>query len=371
MKIQFHNPGRTYQAHRREIDAAVARVLSSGRYILGAEVEQFESEFAQYTGTKHAVGVASGTDALVVALRALEIGIGDEVVMAANAGGYATTACVLVGATPVYADVIEPDFTLDPQSVERMTTEKTKAIIATHLYGSMCDVVGLQELTRRNEISLIEDCAQSHGATLSGKRAGSFGDVATFSFYPTKNLGALGDGGMVVCQGQGLADELFSLRQYGWSSKYTVKTAGGMNTRLDPIQAAILRTRLPHLDDNNARRRQLADLYAQRLSPLGLEMVRAEGEAFVGHLCVVRSDARDSLKHKLTESKIGTDIHYPILDPDQPGWANIGWRSDDLPVSRLATKRILSLPMYPELTIDEVNAVCDAIELIVSEDAIA
>jgi dTDP-4-amino-4,6-dideoxygalactose transaminase len=361
MAIPFHSPIRAYETDRSEIDAAVSRVLASGRYILGPEVERFEDEFANYLGVSEAVGVASGTDALVLALRAARVEPGDEVITAPNAGGYTASACCLIGARPVFADVDATTLTIDPTSVERLLGSKTRCVVATHLYGSMADVTRLSSLTRERGIALVEDCAQAHGARFEGRAAGSFGELATFSFYPTKNLGALGDGGAVVSRDEGLGEVLRELRQYGWRPKYDVQRLGGTNSRLDPIQAAILRVRLPRLDDRNARRRELADRYEDRLAQSGLSICRTPGDTFVGHLLVVQSQARDALKAALDAQDVGTEIHFPLLDCDQAAWKGLGWRSDALPAARMAVGRILSLPLYPELTEAEVDEVCDAV----------
>lgn len=371
MAVAFHSPVRAYEAQRADIEAAVSRVLANGRYVLGPEVESFEAEFSEYTGVRHAVGVASGTDALTLALKAAGVKPGDEVITAANAGGYTTTACILAGASPVFADVRHSDLTLDPLSAAKAVSPRTKAVIATHLYGSLADVYALRALADRHGLVFIEDCAQSHGATLGGRRAGSFGDLAAFSFYPTKNLGGLGDGGAVVCHSDVHAEELRSLRQYGWSSKYRVSRPGGMNSRLDPVQAAVLALRLRCLDQKNARRRELFERYERALSPAGLRFGRAAGDAFVGHLCVVRVSWRDAFRVALDIKGIGTDIHYPILDCDQPAWRELGWRAVDLSVSREATGSALSLPLYPEMTDVEVEEVIDAVLSIVDATGIA
>ncbi len=361
MNVPFHSPIRGYLSDQAEIDQAVRRVLGSGRYILGPEVEHFEAAFAGHVGVSHAVGVASGTDALVLALRGAGVGPGDEVITAANAGGYATAACVLVGAGPVFADVKPDDLTIDPVSVERMLSDRTRAVVATHLYGSLADVCALRALADRHGLVLIEDCAQAHGAALDGRRAGSFGDLAAFSFYPTKNLGALGDGGAVVCSDERLARRVRELRQYGWGAKYEVRTPGGMNSRLDPLQAAVLSVRLPRLDERNGRRRAIFGRYRAALASDAIRFVPDAGGAFVGHLCVIRCVGRDALRVGLEVMGIGTDIHYPVLDCDQPAWRGMGWRSDDLSVSRAAVPSLLSLPLYPEMTDDEVDAVCEAV----------
>ena len=243
--------------------AAMQRVVSSGWFVLGPEVRAFEEEFAAYCGTRHCVGVASGTDALELLLRALEVGPQDEVVAAPNAGMYSTTAILAVGATPVYADVDPATLTLSPQGVDPHITPRTKVVIATHLFGRMADVSGLRALAEKHGVALVEDCAQCHGASLNGKRAGSWGDGATFSFYPTKNLGALGDAGAVVTSDVALARRVRNLRQYGWHDKYIVSDRGGRNSRLDELQAALLRVKLGFLERWNAQRKAIAKCYSQ------------------------------------------------------------------------------------------------------------
>lgn len=362
MPVPFHSPLRAYLQDQDAIDAAIASVLTSGRYILGETVERFESEFSTYIGVPHVIGVASGTDALMIALRAAGVGPGDEVVTVANAGGYTTTACSLIGADPVYVDVEAKSLTMCPASLERMIGPRVRAVVVTHLYGSLASIESLSSIARRRGVMLIEDCAQAHGAESNGQQAGSFGDLATFSFYPTKNLGGLGDGGAVVCRENALAERVRQLRQYGWRHKYKVEQLHATNSRLDALQAAVLSVRLSQLDGRNQRRRNLVERYERQLSPCGVRFTHARGSRYVGHLMVVRLPRRDAIRMRLEVGGIGTDVHYPILDIDQPAWSVLGWRSDELPVSRAAATEIISLPLFPELTDEEVDEVCGAVE---------
>jgi len=361
MNIPMNDLRRAYQADAVEIDAAVDRVVSSGWYALGPEVQSFESDFAKYCGVNHAIGVGNGTDALVLSLQCLGIGPGDEVITAPNAGGYSSAAIYAVGATPVYADIDPITLTIDPTSAASLVTPAVKAIIATHLFGSLADVTALRTIADESGTKLVEDCAQAHGATLNGVKAGAFGDVATFSFYPSKNLGAIGDAGAVVTSDDDLAKAIGQLRQYGWDQKYTVARPGGGNSRLDPIQAAVLQARLSRLDERNARRRELVSQYAEALGPLGMPIYRSQGDSYVGHLCVTSHPQRDDLRKHLADSGIATDIHYPILDPDQPGWQGFKSRSDGLPVSKQMGQNILSLPMFPEMSDEEHRYVCQSV----------
>ncbi len=275
---------------------AVERVVNSGWFVLGPEAHAFEEEFASYCGARHCVGVASGTDALELLLRALEAGPGDEVITAANAGMYSTTAILAVGATPVYADVDPVTLTLSPQSVEGRITSRTRVVMATHLYGRMAHMAGLRTLTERGGLALLEDCAQSHGASLNGRRAGSWGDGAGFSFYPTKNLGALGDAGAVVTSDAALARRVKSLREYGWRDKYIVSDRGGGNSRLDELQAALLRVKLGFLDRWNAQRKAIAQCYNATLEHPEIVTPPVDGDDYVAHLYVARTRRRGALR---------------------------------------------------------------------------
>jgi len=358
MSVNFNEPKRSYLRHQDEIDAAIARVLDSGYYIFGEEVLNFERQFADYCGVAHCIGVASGTDALLIALLAADVGPGSEVITAGNAGGYASVSCMLIGAVPVYVDVEPQTLVLDPARVAAAITDRTRVIIATHLYGNMVDMQPLQSLADEHGIMLVEDCAQAHGAERDGQRAGSCGDIGIFSFYPTKNLGALGDGGVLVCSDDDLACKIRELRQYGWREKYTIERPYGVNSRLDPIQAAVLAVKLPYLDAANERRRQIVKSYQAALDGSNLRFCHRIDASYAAHLCVLRHPQRDAIRTALGNARIGTDIHYPVPDFDQPGLQKMKFRKQSVPVSQQACREIFSLPLYAELTDAEVAEVC-------------
>jgi dTDP-3-amino-2,3,6-trideoxy-4-keto-D-glucose/dTDP-3-amino-3,4,6-trideoxy-alpha-D-glucose/dTDP-2,6-dideoxy-D-kanosamine transaminase len=358
-QIALNDLARHVSTQREALMDAMTRVLDRGWFVLGPELEAFESEFAAYCGMPHAIGVANGTDAIELALRALGIGAGDEVILAANAGMYSTTALRAIGITPVFADVDDRHLVLDAACVDAALTPRTRAVIATHLYGRMADITSLRALADRAGIALIEDCAQAHGARQQGRLAGSLGDAACFSFYPTKNLGALGDAGLVACRDASVAQRVRRLRQYGWDQKYVAIDGPARNSRLDELQAAILRVVLPLLDGWNARRRQIARHYAAIEHP-ALRHPDVDGEDYVAHLYVVRTHARDSLRQHLASHGIASDIHYPLLDTQQPVLRGLVADSA-LPISAAAANQVLSLPCYPELTDAEVQRVCAAL----------
>lgn len=304
------------------------------------------------------MGVANGTDAIELGLRALGIHAGDEVVIAANAGMYAATALHAIGASARYADVDATHLVLDPDAVASAITPRTQAIVVTHLYGRMADMTRFRALADRKKLMLFEDCAQAHGARHANRRAGAWGDAASFSFYPTKNLGALGDGGLVTTREANVAARLKRLRQYGWEKKYVVVDGPSRNSRLDEMQAAVLSAKLPLLDGWNSRRREIAKRYAAT-SHAHLQHPDVEGDDYVAHLYVVRSHARDSLRKHLQNSGIGSEIHYPLLDTQQPISQSAG--PVCLPVSERAAQEILSLPCYPELSDAEISHVCNTL----------
>jgi aminotransferase EvaB len=357
--IALNDLARHTHGLREPLLAAMTRVCDRGWFILGPELDAFEREFAAYCGVAHAVGVANGTDAIELALRALGIGAGDEVIVAANAGMYSSTALRSINAMPVFADADERHLNLNPAAVEAAITPRVRALIVTHLYGRMADLPSLCTVADRHGIALVEDCAQAHGASIAGRRAGSWGDAASFSFYPTKNLGALGDGGMVTCRDEAVAARVRRLRQYGWESKYVAVEGPARNSRLDEIQAAVLRAKLPLLDRWNQRRRAIAVAYAAIEHP-ALRHPDVSGDDYVAHLYVVRSAERESLKQHLAANAIATDIHYPLLDTQQPALKGIV-TATPLPVSEAAAQQVLSLPCYPELADIEVQRVCAAL----------
>jgi dTDP-4-amino-4,6-dideoxygalactose transaminase len=343
------------------LNATLARVLESGRYVLGPEHDQFEVELARYLGATHCVGVASGTDALGIALVAVGCAPGDEVVTAANAGFYSSAAAHAAGLRVRYADVAPETLTLSAGTVEQALTRETRAVVVTHLYGLLADIGAIVELCRSHGVAVVEDCAQAAGARRGARSAGTFGDAAAFSFYPTKNLGALGDGGAVVTEDDAVAAHARSLRQYGWEAKYRVVRPGGRNSRLDELQAAILRTRLPHLDPWNERRRSIAARYSGALSVDAGRLVSLAGDEYVAHLAVVVAVDRDDVRSRLQAADVGTDVHYPIPDHRQPVWggALVDFR---LPVTEHAAEHVLTLPCFPELTDNEVARVCEALD---------
>lgn len=340
-----------------DVRLAVERVIDRGWYVLGSECADFEKAFADYCGVQYCVGVANGTDALELAFRALGIGRGTRVATVANAGFYATAALRIVGAQPVFVDV-ETDSKLMDLGLLRRVTEAgdVEAIVVTHLFGLMHDVLALEGLARRAGIPLIEDCAQAHGARRAGVKAGSRGDIGCFSFYPTKNLGGIGDGGAVVTSNRDLFERLKSLRQYGWEVKYRVTGLGGRNSRLDEIQAAVLNAKLPCLDGWNARRRDIATRYSSAIHHPRITCPPVRGEEYVAHLYVITCRERVDLQNHLAAAGISSDIHYPLPDHLQPVMNGIS-HLPHLPVTEQLADHILTLPCFPELTDAEVDQI--------------
>jgi dTDP-4-amino-4,6-dideoxygalactose transaminase len=347
---------------RAELAAVATEVIDSGYYVLGPGVAAFEQAFADYCGVAHCVGTANGTDALELALRALQIGAGDKVAVVANAAMYSTTATLAVGAEPVFVDVLPGVATMDPARLTRALDADPgiRAVIATHLYGRLADVEAIGALCRARGLRWIEDCAQAHGARgPGGGRAGSYADLGTYSFYPTKNLGALGDGGAIAGDDDALVERAKRLRQYGWSAKYLNVDAGGRNSRLDELQARLMLAMLPHLEGWNARRREVANAYSARIRNEAIEVTAPAGEDFVAHLYVVRCDRRDALRAHLTAQGIQSDVHYPLPDHRQPCHQG-RFEAVPLPVTDAEALRVLSLPCFPELEDAEVERVIDA-----------
>jgi len=345
---------------RAPLEAAFQRVLASGRFIMGAEHDGFEAEFATYCGVRHALGVANGTDALEIALRACGCEPGDEVILAPNAGFYAATACLAIGLVPVFADVELDHLTLSAASAAQALSSRTRAVVVTHLYGSTADVAAFRKAFAGRGVSLIEDCAQAHGAMRDDQRAGALGDVAAFSFYPTKNLGALGDGGAVTTSTDDIAERARRLRQYGWTRRYATGDRSGRNSRLDELQAAFLRVRLRVLDAANVRRRAIAERYRAAL-PAGMKLVNRTDQAGVSHLCVVRHPERAQLERHLEELGVASAVHFPVLDTAQEALPRGGFRSMPLPVCEAAQPEILTLPCFPSMTEEETEHVAGAL----------
>lgn len=353
--------GRHTQSIQSALGAAIERVLHSGWFVLGPEVKAFEEEFAAYCGTQHCVSLANGTDALELALRALDIGTGKTVLTVANAGMYGTAAILATGAMPVYADILPDTLLMDVADLQRiMNSQPVDAVIVTHLYGLLADVPKIVRLAHARNIPVIEDCAQAHGAMLNERKAGAFGDIGCFSFYPTKNLGALGDGGAIVTGRADLADKVCRLRQYGWNGKYRADLAGGRNSRLDEMQAAVLRIMLPMLDQWNERRREIATRYTGKISHSAVITPAVHAEEYVAHLYVIQTARRDSLKQHLAEAGIPSDIHYPVPDYAQTSCRHL-FAGIDRPVTSQACAKVLTLPCFPEMSDDEADMVIDRI----------
>jgi dTDP-4-amino-4,6-dideoxygalactose transaminase len=359
--IPFNDLSRGVSELRQEVDAALARVLESGWFVLGGEGRAFEEDFAAATGSAHAVGVGSGTDAIELALRALGLGPGDEVVTQANTCVPTVSAIERAGATPVLCDVEAEAGTMDPDSLKGALGPKTRAVVPVHLYGQCADTEAIVDLCSGHGIAVVEDCAQAVLADLRGHPAGTVGTLGCFSFYPTKNLAALGDGGAVITNDADLDERLRLVRQYGQTDRYHHVTEG-VNSRLDEVQAAILRTRLPHVPRWNARRAEIADAYAEALagSPVRA-LVRLADRRHVFHLFVVEAPDRDALRAHLGDAGIGTLIHYPTPVHGHPPYRRLANGPVPLSVSERLCDRILSLPIYPELSDEEVAHVAEAL----------
>lgn len=361
--VRVNDLARHVKLLQERLSQVAGQVISSGYFVLGPRTNAFESAFASYCGIAEVVGVANGTDALELALRALGVTRGDTVVMVANAGMYGATATLACGAIPLYVDVDASSATMDPACLAHALQHaepKPAAAIVTHLYGRLADMPRLVSVASAYGVPVIEDCAQAHGARGSdGRRAGSYGNMACFSFYPTKNLGALGDGGAVGTNDPELAGRVRQLRQYGWSAKYRNELAGGRNSRLDEMQAAFLSTMLPLLDGWNARRREIAAAYSRGIVHPCIHVPDVAGEEYVGHLYVVRTEYRASLQAHLARLHVASEVHYPIADTHQTLMARMEG-VPVLPVTYALCNSVLSLPCFPELEDAEVARVIDA-----------
>ena len=357
--IPLNDLTRGFDFHQEEVSNALLRVARSGWYVQGPEHDAFQDEFATFIGVGHCVGVGNGTDALELAIRAIGVGREGSVLTAANAGGYTTTAALRAGRRVVFADVDPEHLCLTRESIESRL-DGVAICVVTHLYGRMAPVEEIVELCHSRGISVIEDCAQSIGAERAGRRAGSIGDVATFSFYPTKNLGALGDAGAVVTSDAEVANLLIKLRQYGWSTKYSADVPGGRNSRLDEMQAAVLRTRLPYVSSWNERRRGIIERYAAASIGSNLQMLGAKDVDHAGHLAVGLTTERAKTAATLLAAGVQTGVHYPIPDHQQRAFQQDGtvYR---LPVTEAASQQVISLPCFVELNSSEIDRVCDAI----------
>jgi dTDP-4-amino-4,6-dideoxygalactose transaminase len=361
VKVPFLSLAGVHDEIGRELDDAYRRVMRSGWYILGPEVEAFEERFARYCGAKHCVGVANGLDAMMLVLRAWGVGAGHEVIVPSNTYIATWLAVSYAGARPVPVEPDEATYNIDPDRIERAITRRTRAILPVHLYGQAADMAPLREIGRRRGIPVLEDAAQAHGARYRGKRAGALGDAAAFSFYPTKNLGAFGDAGAVTCNDGALTGKVRALRNYGSRKRY-VNEVKGVNSRLDPLQAALLAARLEVLDEWNARRSRIAQRYLAGLAdtPLVLPAVAA-GCEHAWHLFVVRSKRRGALREELARRGVGTDVHYPTPPHLQRAYADLRYRKGAFPISERIHRQVLSLPIGPHMTDAEVAYVIEQV----------
>jgi len=355
------NPSAQFKSYQCEIEKAVLTVIRGNRYVLGEEVASLEKEFADYIGTTSAIGVANGTDAIELALRALDIGLGDEVITVSHTAVATVAAIEAVGATPMLVDVEPQFYTLNPLQLGEVFTPKTKAIIAVHLYGQAVDLDAITAFCHKHEIFLIEDASQAHGAKYQGKRLGSIGDIGCFSCYPTKNLGAIGDAGLITTNNTELATKIRMLREYGWNER--ISEYPGRNSRLDELQAAVLRIKLKYLDADNEKRRQLAEYYTDQLSDLSIQLpeVRAEAES-VFHLYVFQVENRQGLLDYLKVKDIQAGVHYPVPVHLQPAYQDRILTANDMSITENLTKRIISLPMYPELSMNDAKKIVDVLK---------
>lgn len=351
--IALHDLRRLHQPYLAELRQALEETLASGWFVLGERGRKFERDFAAWCGVRHVLGVANGTDAIEIALRAAGVGSGDTVVTVANAGGYASAAILACGAAPHYVDVDRDTMNVDLHALSAALAQRPRAVVITHLYGRMAPVAAAAQLCGEAGAVLVEDCAQAHGARSDGRAAGTFGSLGCFSFYPTKILGALGDGGAIVTNDDRLAERVSRLRQYGWSAKYHIAATGGRNSRLDDLQAAVLSVKLRHIAAEIARRREIAAVYATTIANPAIDVPRRGGESDVLHLFVVRSRFRDALAAHLAMKSVQSDIHYPIPDHRQPAFA-ARYLGVTLPVAERLAEEILTLPCHPGLTDEEV-----------------
>jgi dTDP-3-amino-2,3,6-trideoxy-4-keto-D-glucose/dTDP-3-amino-3,4,6-trideoxy-alpha-D-glucose/dTDP-2,6-dideoxy-D-kanosamine transaminase len=367
MAIKVWDYLKEYEKEKEEIHAAIEKVLKSGRLILGDSLKNFEEAFARYCGVKFGIGVNSGTDALFLGLKALGIGIGDEVITVANTAVPTVSAIVSTGATPVFVDIDPETYLMDTSLLEKVITKKTKCILPVHLYGQCVEMDSVSKIANAYGLKVIEDCAQSHGASFKGKKAGSMSDIAAFSFYPTKVLGGYGDGGMVVTSDVNLNEKIRRLRFYGMEKNYYAEEHG-YNSRLDELHAEILLRKLSHLDEYIKRRKEIAITYNQRLSStiLSLPNVMPVNE-HVYHLYVCRHPKRDKIISQLRTKEIIVNINYPWPIHTMKGYAYLGYREGDLPHTEKAAREIFNLPMYPSLSNDEQRIVIEALNGILDD----
>ena len=359
--IPVANPAAQLESHRAEISKVLERFLDSERFILGPEVEAFEKEFAEFLGVSFCVGVANGTDALALALKSTGVSADDEVITVSHSAVATVAAIEQIGGVPVFTDIDPISRCLNPAEIEHLVSPKTKAIVPVHIYGQPAAMDEIVAIALRHGLRVIEDCAQAHGAEVHGRKVGAWGDAAAFSFYPTKNLGALGDGGAVVSNSAECAERVRMLRQYGWKERY-ISDQPGINSRLDELQAAILRVKLPSLTADNMRRRKIAARYREAIDEKKINPpTTIDGTVHAMHLFVVQSVHREKLQDVMRAAGIATALHYPKPIHLQPAYAGRIKGSDRLPETESLYRQILTLPMYPELTDSDVEKVCDVL----------
>lgn len=359
--IPVSNPKLSYVEHANEIDLAIMNVLKNGNYILGKEVSNFEKEFADYIGTKKCIGVASGTDAIALALLAVGVQKNDEVITVSHTAVASVAAIEQIGAIPVFVDIDPDTRCINPELIKSAITKKTKAILPVHIYGHPADMIKILTIAKKYGLKVVEDCAQAHGAKIENKMIGSFGDAAAFSFYPTKNLACFGDGGAIVTNSIKIARQAENLRQYGWERRY-ISSMPGYNSRLDELQAGILRIKLKYLENDNNRRKSVADRYYKYLENLNIKRPSIKKTyTHVMHLYVIELKNRDRLYKFLLEKGIGCGIHYPLPVHLQPAYKDRIKGGNRLKETEKLYKKILSLPMYPQLTEEEIKYISEQI----------
>lgn len=360
MEVKFNVLDRQFNMHKAEYEKKALEVLNSGWYILGKEVEEFEKEFAEYVGTKYCVGLASGLDALILAIRALGIGVGDEVIVQANTYIASVMGISMNGATPIFVD---PDeyYNIDTTHIEKFITPKTKAILVVHLYGQASNMEGIAEICKKHKLYLVEDCAQSHGAMYEDKMTGAFGDIGCFSFYPSKNLGAFGDAGAITTNNEELAKKIKILRNYGSEKRY-YNCVVGYNSRLDELQAGLLRVKLSHIGELNSQREYIANRYLKGITNPLIKLPEVREKAtHVWHLFVVRVETRDHFMEYLKTHNIGSLIHYPIPPHLSEAYQYLKHREGDYKVAEEDAKHVLTLPLYIGMTDEEIDCVIEVI----------
>lgn len=366
VKVPFVDVKVQYLSIREEIDHAVRHTLEEGQFVAGDQVAKFEEQFAQYLGVRHCITCGNGTDALEMSLTAMEIGPGDEVIVPANSWVSTAEAVSHVGARPVFADVLPDQYTIDPKSVVKTITTKTRCIVPVHLTGLSANMPELMQLAEKHDLLVLEDCAQAHGASIHGQKVGTFGKAGTFSFYPSKNLGAFGDGGCIATNDDHLAERLRRLGNHGQLDKHDHAFIG-RNSRLDSLQAAVLSVKLTNLDQWNQQRKQVAMWYDACLHRDIKRPVVPEGHQHAFHLYMIRVSERDQLRDKLAAAGVMTGIHYPVAIPLTEAYRYLGHQPDDFPITVALSQEIISLPMYPEITEAQVHYVAAVINEFISE----